>query len=59
MSLNIEELSMAKCEFLERLLGEHRVIVLAVKESHMANGAPSSRYVISGYTLVSRVNHKQ
>ena len=49
-------LSMTKCEFLERLLREHGVDVLAVACIRLS---PSFGYTTPGYPLVSRVNHEQ
>ena len=58
MSLNIEGLSMAKCTYLSVLLREHGVDVLALQETHLLEDYPPSRYIMDGYWIVSRNDHR-
>jgi len=59
LNLNIEGLSMAKCEYLEKLLMNHDIDVLLLQETHVGADAPPSRYTVQGYHLIARVNHNQ
>ena len=58
MSLNIEELFMAKCTYLSVLLREHGVDVLALQETHLLEDSTPSRYSIEGYWIASRNDHR-
>ena len=58
MSLNVEGLSMAKCEYLSELLRRYSIDVLALQETHIHEKLFHSRFKIPGYTVVSRINHE-
>ena len=58
MSLNVEGLSKAKCEYLSELLTRHSIDVLALQETHIHENSSPSRFKIPGYTVVSRINHE-
>ena len=59
LSLNIEGLSMAKCEYLARLAADHNIEIIALHETHLRESSPPSRYSVNGYTVISRENHEQ
>ena len=59
LSLNVEGLSMAKCEYLSRLLVSSSVDVLLLQETHVGQTAAASRYTIQDYHLIVRENHEQ
>ena len=59
LSLNVEGLSMAKCEYLSRLLVDNSVDVLLLQETHVGATAAASRYTIQGYHPIIRENHEQ
>ena len=59
MSLNVEGLSMPKCEYLSRLFMKHDVDVLHLQKTHLRKEEAPSRYEISNYTLVENLNHEQ
>ena len=59
MSLNIEGISMAKCDYLSRLLIKKDTDVLLLQETHIDAAAPPSRYQISGNRILTRIDHRQ
>ena len=59
MSLNIEGISMSKCDYLCKQLEEHSISVLLLQETRVCETAPPSRYSIPNFHLVSRINHEQ
>ena len=62
MSLNVEGLTMPKCEYLSRLLNKHAVDGLHKKhfqEIHLRKDKAPSRYEIPNYTFVANLNHEQ
>ena len=58
-SLNVEGLSMPKCEFLSRLLKKHDGVALHLQETHLRKDEAPTRYEIPKYTLVANLNHEQ
>ena len=59
MSLNIEGMSMPKCDYIANLLKTHNIDILLLQETHLKDSDPPSRYNINGYTLITRENHAQ
>ena len=59
LSLNVEGLSMPKCDYLANLLAKHDIDILALQETHIGDEAAPSRYTIQNYTLIQRLNHNQ
>ena len=57
MSLNVEGLSMAKCEYLAEQLRRLKVDILLLQETHLENKSPPSKFSINGYTVVNRQDH--
>ena len=59
ISLNVEGLSMSKCEYLNRLLKKHGVDKLHLQETHLRKDKAALRYEIPNYTLVENLKHEQ
>lgn len=59
LSLNVEGISSDKCDYLARLLRERRVDVVVLQETHLGPEPPPSRYKIQGYSLISKIDHRQ
>ena len=59
LSLNVEGLSMAKCEYLSKLLHDNEVDILFLQETHVAKNSPPSRYTITNYSLVDAIHHEK
>lgn len=57
MSLNIEGISMQKCDYLSRLLNELDIDILLLQETHLELDSAPSRSFIAGYTEVSKQCH--
>nr|CAB3266991.1 reverse transcriptase [Phallusia mammillata] len=57
LSLNIEGSSMPKCEYLGKILQQHRVDIALLQETHATATSPESKTRIPGYTLISKVCH--
>ena len=53
MSLNIEGISMQKCDYLSRLLKEEDIDILPLQETHLELHSAPSRSTIAGYTEVN------
>ena len=59
LSLNVEGMSMAKCEYLATILTENNVDLLLLQETHITESAAPSRHTIQNYSLIDRLNHEQ
>lgn len=59
LSLNIEGISMAKCEYLTHLLKKHDVDIVLLQETHLDDNQAPSRYNIRGYDVIHQQNHKK
>ena len=57
LSLNVEGISMSKCEYLSKLLRKHNVDIALLQETHLTDNSQPSRYNINGYSVINRQNH--
>ena len=57
MSLNVEGISMQKCDYLSRLLRKHNIDILLLQETHLEQTSAPSRSHIAGYTEVNKECH--
>src|ERR1700744_1819987 len=55
MHLNIEGISTSKCEFLENILYEEKIDIVAVQETHLIQEGPRS--LVRGYNMIGALHH--
>jgi len=59
LQINVEELTKAKCEYLQKLAEEHGASILSLQETHVVPNTNISKFIISGFNLACQHQHNQ
>lgn len=59
LQINVEGLTKAKCEYLQKLAEEYGASILSLQETHVAPNTNISKFIISGFNLASQHQHNK
>lgn len=59
LQINVEGLTKAKCEYLQKLAEEYGASILSLQETHVAPNTILSKFTISGFNLACQHQHNK